>query len=89
VNRRKCEGGKYRAHQRSRRLALRGPTDRNSSDGCGSPSSVVGLGRLCDLRSLVDWFCDIAQNSPMISMTQEVHMITPGIRPSISVDRLL
>jgi hypothetical protein len=34
-------------------LALRGSAGRNRSDGCGSPSSVVDLGRVCDLRRLV------------------------------------
>jgi hypothetical protein len=62
-----AKGRKYRAHQRSNRVALCGPVGRNSRDGCGGPSSVVDLGRLCDLRSFVDWFCDMAQKSPMIS----------------------
>ena len=61
------KGGKYRAHQRSLRVVLCGPAGRASCDGCGRPSSVVGLGRLCDLCSFVDWFCDMAQKSPMIS----------------------
>jgi hypothetical protein len=58
-------GRKYCARQRSHRVALRGPAGRTSCDGCCSPSSVVDLGRLRDLRRFVDWFCDMAQNSPM------------------------
>jgi hypothetical protein len=57
--------GQCRARQRSHRVVLRGPAGRASCDGCVSPSSVVGLGRLCDLCSLVDWFCDMAQKPPM------------------------
>jgi hypothetical protein len=34
------KGGKYRAHQRSHRVAPRGPAGRNSYDGWGSRSSV-------------------------------------------------
>jgi hypothetical protein len=49
-------------------VVLRGPAGRTSCDGCGSPSSVVDLDRLRDLRSFVDWFCDMAQKSPMISV---------------------
>jgi hypothetical protein len=40
---------------------LCGPPGRNSSDGCGSSSSVVGLGRVCDFRRFVGWFCDMVQ----------------------------
>ena len=65
--RRQCKGGKYHVRQRSHRVALRRPAGRNSCDGCGSPSSVGGLGRLCDLRGFVGWFCDMVQNPPMIS----------------------
>jgi hypothetical protein len=65
--RRESKGGKYRAHQTSHRVALCHFTGRNRSDGCGRPSSVVDLGRLCDLRRFVGWFCDMVQRPPMIS----------------------
>ena len=42
-------------------MALRGPADRNRSDDCRSRSSVVGLGRLRNLRRFVG-VCDVVQN---------------------------
>jgi len=60
------KGGKYRAHQRSHRVAPRGPAGRNSYDDCGSRSSVVGLGRLSDLCGFVG-VRDVVRDSPMIS----------------------
>lgn len=54
-----------RANQRFYRVALCGPAGRHRVDGCASASSVVGMGRLCGLRRLVDWFCCMVKNPPM------------------------
>jgi hypothetical protein len=67
-------------------ITLRQPT---SCDGCCSPSSVVDLGRVCDLRSFVDWFCDMAQKSEMACRFQTIKLSSFFLSWPASVSRSL
>jgi len=48
-------------------VAICGPRGRDTGDGCRGRSSIVAMGRLCDLRHVVGWFCDMVQKQAMIS----------------------